>query len=382
MHDFVLPSRNLFGAGAVSAVGPSLAAMNIGRVLVVTDRGLAAHDLHAPVLASLAEAGVEAEVIAELQGEPSLFDVDTAVARYRATSCEAIVGFGGGSANDCAKATGIAVANPEPLRTYQGLNRTPNPSVPLILVNTTAGTASEISRAYLLTEPDSGHKLIFKDHHAMAALAINDPELMVGLPPNVTAATGMDALTHALEAYVSTGTFLLVQKLAQSAVELIFEHLPLAVAHPHLLEHREAMITAQSLAGMAFGNAGVGLVHAMAHPLGSTFHLPHGICNAVLLPHVMRFNASTVTEAYADLARRIRVPGTAGAVPMAAAHLLISQVEALSQAIGTAVPLRDLGVQLTDFDDLAAATLAEPNLPRNPVQPSEGDVVGILRAAW
>ena len=319
---------------------------------------------------------------AKVRPNPTKNNVYEALALYRKENCDFIIGLGGGSANDCSKAVGILVSNGGKLEDYVGLNKSKQAAPLIMLVNTTAGTASEISRAYLISDEKKQEKLIFKDIHALPYCAFNDPELMTGLPAQITASTGMDALTHALESYVCTGKYPLSQKLAIAAIELVFDNLREVIDNPSSIELRENMIYAQSLAGMAFCNSGVGLVHAIAHQLGAVYNLPHGLCNAILLPHVMQYNRRVCEDEYAQLARRLFAEKCKNKSTEECAELMIQEVLRLSNDVGTVVRLRDISVKESDYLLLAEKSLADGNIYKNPIMPSLEDVVEILRSAY
>lgn len=250
----------------------------------------------------------------------------------------------------------------------------------MIAVNTTAGTASEITNCFIITDTATNTKLIFEGANALTDVAVNDPELMLTLPKSLTAATGMDALTHAVECYVSTFSFKLTNDLAVLAVRYIFENLVRAVEQPDDLEARENMTYGEYIAGMAFGSGGVGLVHAIAHQLGGLYNLPHGLCNAILLPHVIRFNKRACAQRYADLLRVIEPETTLSAE--AGADALADRITALSTRIGTAIPLRELGVLREDFPLLAKKALEDSCSSTNPVSALPEEIIGILEAAY
>ncbi len=377
---FFLPCESLFGPGCLRGLGEELGKKGVNKALLVTDKGVVACGVAKKVASMLEENRIAYVLYADVEPNPTLKNVEQGVAAYQREGCDFLIALGGGSPNDCAKAIGILLSNGGDLHDYQGLDQSRHRAPPIIAINTTAGTASEISRAYLITDEQTQVKMIMKDRNCMADIAVNDPELMTGLPGPLTAATGMDALTHAVESYVSTRAFPLTQAFAREAVEMIFRYLPKAVREPGNLEAREQMTYAQYLAGMSFGNGGLGLVHSMAHPLGAVYHLGHGICNAILLPYVIRFNTQAAAAGYAQLANFLW-PAAAPRSDEEGARLLLEKIRGLSEEVGTLIPLKELGVKSEDLFMLAEKALADGNLASNPVQPTAEQVQALYQEA-
>ncbi|MCI9243751.1 MAG: iron-containing alcohol dehydrogenase, partial [Lawsonibacter sp.] len=271
---------SLFGRGAIQLLGPELRRMEVGRALVVTDRFLYESGAAARVGEVLSQAGVEYAVFYQVQPNPTVQVVEDCAAAIRGLSAQLLVALGGGSAIDTAKAAAILAANGGRLEDYEGENKSSVPGVPIAAVNTTAGTGSECTDFYIVTDPVRRTKLAMVDVNCMVSIAVNDIDFMMSMPPGLTAATGMDALTHAIEAVLSRGASPLTDKDALWAVEQIVRYLPRAVADGGDEEARSMMAYAEYAAGMAFSNAGLGMVHAMAHALGGRYNLPHGVCNA------------------------------------------------------------------------------------------------------
>lgn len=372
--ELVLPSINKFGSGVIKEIGPMIVDLNLKKALIVTDVNLNKLGIVSFVTDVLDEYKIEYSIYDEVQPNPTVKNVEEAVEKYHNLKCDFIIGIGGGSPNDCSKAVGIVVSNGGQIHDYEGFNQSSKASPTLMLVNTTAGTASEISRAYLISDDKRVEKLIFKDINALPYCSFNDPDMMLGLPASITAATGMDALTHAIESYVSVGAYELTRKLSQSAIELIFDNLPKVIEEPKSIEYRENMIYAQTLAGMAFCNAGLGLVHSMAHQLGAVYNLPHGLCNAIILPEVMKYNQSVSAKEYAYLAEVLFANEVKSLSTQEKSEYFIEKVKTLSKLIGTNIPLKELGVKTEDIKMLAEKSLLDGNLPRNPIQPSQEDV--------
>lgn len=377
---FFLPAESLFGAGCLNTMGEEIRRKGLNKALLVTGPHIAASDVLKKVAGVLEENGIEYAVFSGVESNPTVKNTLAGVKAYRDNGCNFLLALGGGSPNDCAKAIGILLSNSGDIHDYQGADKSRLPSPPIVAVNTTAGTASEISRAYLITDENTQVKMIMKDRNCMAEIAVNDPELMRDLPASLTAATGMDALTHAVECYVSTKGFPLTRRLAREAADCIFTYLPIAVEQPGNMDAREQMTYGQYMAGMAFGNGGLGLVHSMAHPLGAVFRLGHGICNAVLLPYVCRYNMRTAAAQYAELSRFL-FPEGRGLPDEAACDLFIDRLNALSERIGTRVPLSQLGVSASDIPVLAEKAIADANWGSNPVKPTVQDIERIYAQA-
>ena len=373
VKSFFLPGESLFGAGCLTELGTELKKKNLKKALIVTDKGLIKAGIVDKVTNILEKNNFPYEIFDGVEPNPTVENVNEGVKRYKQGDCDFLLAIGGGSPNDCTKAIGILLANGGDIHYYQGLDKSLNKSPVIIAVNTTAGTASEISRAYLITDEQAQVKMIMKDRNCMPDIAVNDPELMIDLPPNLTAATGMDALTHAVECYVSTRTYPLTKALAREAVYTIFKYLPLAVKEPDNIEAREQMTYAQYMAGMAFCNGGLGLVHSMAHPLGAVYHLGHGISNAVLLPYVCEFNSSVVAKDYAELASFL-YPERSFSSDEEGARAFIEDIRNLSSKIGTLITLSELGVKKEDISVLAQKALEDGNLASNPIKPNKQQV--------
>lgn len=382
MYELVMPSINRYGAGCVASLGELAKENNLKNALIVTDHNLVKLNVIDDVLDSLKQSNISYQIFDEVNPNPTKDNVFKGIKAYEANNSDFIIGIGGGSPNDCAKAIGMMVSNGGELESYIGFNQTKEAAPKLFMVNTTAGTASEISRSFLISDEEKQEKLIFKDIHTLPYASFNDPNLMVNLPKSITASTGMDALTHAIESYVSTGKYPLTQSMSLSAIEFIFNSLEKVIAEPENILLREQMIYAQSLAGMSFCNSGLGLVHAMAHQLGGVYNLPHGLCNAILLPHVMTYNQQVASKGFAEIAKRVFPFETKDLDEKEASQWLIEEVFALSERIGTKVSLRDLKVKEEDIGLLADKTLLDGNLPRNPIQPSKAEIELIFKQAY
>lgn len=333
MSEFACAPTALMGPGCLAELPAKLERSGARHALVVTDRGLVAAGIVGRVVSVLEASGIETDIYDGVTPNPTLEEVEEGCALYCAQGCDALVAVGGGSANDCAKAIRARLSGMGELDDPKATKRMPRRGPVLVAVNTTAGTGSEVSRAYLISDTAAHRKLIFKDDYAMPDIAVDDCDLMMGLPPQLTAWTGMDALTHAIEALVSQRHFLMTDVLALDAIELIAEHLPRAVRDGSDVEARDAMACAQYLAGMSFGSAGLGLAHAMAHQFGALYDAPHGLANAVVLPEVMEFYLDTCADRLARVAAALD-PSCTGLSEREAAEAAVSRVRSLLVELG------------------------------------------------
>jgi alcohol dehydrogenase len=302
------------------------------------------------------------------------------LAQLKQHQCDVVISLGGGSPHDCAKGIALCAANGGDIADYEGVDRSAKPQLPLVAINTTAGTASEMTRFCIITDEERHIKMAIVDRNVTPIMSVNDPELMRAKPKGLTAATGMDALTHAVEAYVSTAATPITDACALKAVELIARNLRTAVANGDDLQAREQMAYAQFLAGMAFNNASLGYVHAMAHQLGGFYDLPHGVCNALLLPHVAAFNATTSAARFVDVARAMG-ENVEGMDAAAGAQACIAGIRRLAADIGIPASLRELGVKEGDISLLAANALKDACGLTNPRTASQADIEAIFRGA-
>lgn len=374
------PKCTLFGYGCLEGLGQELVSAGYKKALIVTDRSLIELGIVGKVTEVLERYRIEFSVFDGVNPNPDCYDVNNGLSAVKGHHCDFLISIGGGSAHDCAKAVAILAANGGNILDYKGTDQSKVPALPLVAVNTTAGTASECTRAYVIVDKSTNEKFGNRDKHALAAIAVDDHSLMMGLPKSLTAGTGMDALTHAIEAYVSIHGFLMTSSLALAAIKLILKNLEQATLSPDE-NSREGMAVGQYLAGLAFGNAGCGLVHSMSHQLSAIYDLPHGLCNAILLPEVMRFNCAsdTVIKKYAEIAKDNYPLECMDKIEKEQAELLIDKVETLSKTIGTKISLKKLGVKAEDISLLAQKTLQDGSLGNNEVQPSKEQVEVIYR---
>lgn len=374
------PSSSLIGAGAIHNIPHYIRRIHGQKALVVSDKGLVKTGTVAKILSVLDGAHADYILFTDVKPNPAVSIVHAAYEAAAEHHCDYVIGIGGGSPLDVAKAVAILMTNGGDIRDYEGVNQSRKRGLPIIAVNTTAGTGSEVTRDYVITDEEKKVKMLMVDSHCIASLAIDDPDLMTDMPPALTAATGMDALTHAVEAYVCKSHFPYSDGLALEAIKLVALSLKQAVRNGHDLEARTNMCWAEYMAGLAFSNAGLGLVHAMAHQLGGFYNMPHGIANAVLLPHVMEYNASECKERYASVAAALGIQ-TAGMTCDQAAQKAIKYIFTLSAEIG--IPsLKSLGFRPQDALTLSINATNDASFPDNPKEASVTDIQSIYLKAY
>ncbi|WP_046166600.1 L-threonine dehydrogenase [Chromobacterium vaccinii] len=371
---FFIPSLNLMGAGCLRQAVDAMRGHGFRRALIVTDQGLVKAGLAGKVAEMLGAVDIEPVIFDGVHPNPSCANVNAGLALLREKQCDVVVSLGGGSPHDCAKGIALVAVNGGKIQDYEGVDKSAKPQLPLVAINTTAGTASEMTRFCIITDESRHIKMAIVDKHTTPILSVNDPETMAGMPAALTAATGMDALTHAVEAYVSTIATPITDACALKAVELIAGFLRRAVKDGQDMEAREQMAYAQFLAGMAFNNASLGYVHAMAHQLGGFYDLPHGVCNAVLLPHVQVFNAAVAGERLGDVAIALGEKARSTEAAIAA-------IKRLAADVGIPAGLAALGVKEADIPTLAENALKDACGLTNPRKGSHQDVCSIFRAA-
>gem|GEM_PF-1911 len=380
VYGYFMPTVNLMGVGCSKQTGEQVKVLGGTKALIVTDDFLAKSGMAGDIKAQVEAAGAEAVIYAGAEPNPTDINVHDGLKVYQDNKCDIIISLGGGSSHDCAKGIGILVNNGGNIRDYEGIDQSTKPMPPFIAINTTAGTASEMTRFCIITDTDRKVKMAIVDWRVTPNVAINDPLLMVGMPPSLTAATGMDALTHAVEAYVSTAATPVTDAAALQAIELISKNLRNVVANGQNLEARDKMAYAEYLAGMAFNNASLGYVHAMAHQLGGMYNLPHGVCNAILLPHVCEFNLIACVERFADIAA-VMGENIAGLSSRAAASAAIEAIKQLSEDVGIPSGLRELGVREKDLHTMAENAMKDACSFTNPRTATLEDVMDIYRKA-
>jgi alcohol dehydrogenase len=349
--------------------------------LIVTDAALNKLDLVKKVTAVLDTIDVSYNIFDGVQPNPTVSNVNAGLKILKDNKADFVISFGGGSSHDCAKGIALVATNGGKIEDYEGVNQSKKPQMPLIAVNTTSGTASQMTRFCIITDESRHVKMAIVDWHTTAIVAVDDAELMVAMPPSLTAATGMDALTHAVEAYVSIIANPVTDCAAIKAMELIAGYLRRAVADGSDLEAREMMTYAEYLAGIAFNNASLGYVHAMAHQLGGFYDLPHGVCNAILLPAVQDYNAKVVPEKFVAIAKAMG-KDVAGLSEVKAAAVAIAAIRELSADVGIPAGLKDLkGFNAKDIPTLTVNALKDACGFTNPKQATQEEIEAIYKAA-
>ncbi len=376
-----IPTRIVFGVGSVGRVGDEVKRLGKAGAFVVTDAGAVKAGLLQPVQESLHKAGITVEVFDQVQADPSGGIIEEGVRRFAADPGRAIIGLGGGSSMDSAKAIGARATNPGHILDYRrGGKRIMNATPPIIAIPTTAGTGSEVTPVAMVTDTESHTKVAIISGQLYVRLALLDPALTRTLPPSVTAATGMDAMTHAVEAYTSSGANPITDALAIGAIKMIGANLREAVANGDNIEARSQMLMASNMAALAFGTAGTGLAHAMAHPLGACFHIPHGVACAVVLRGVMLFNLASNPRKFADIAVALgeRVDGLE---EMAAAERAVAAIATLNTDVGIPADLRQYGATREAIEAMAKDAHEDPvNTPFNPRTAQRQDIIAIFQS--
>ena len=378
---YFLPTRNVFGEGAVQEAGDLMKSLDAKRPMIVTDAFLNESGMAGQIKEILEKAGLEPIIFAGAEPNPTDKNVEAGEKFFKESGCDSLISLGGGSSHDCAKGIGLVVSNGGKIEDYEGVDKSHNKMVPLMAINTTAGTASEITRFCIITDTSRKVKMALIDWRVTPQIAINDPVLMKGMPSSLTAATGMDALTHAIEAYVSTAANPLTDSAALMAITMITKYLPKAVANGDYMKARDQMAYAQYLAGIAFNNASLGYVHAMAHQLGGFYNLPHGVCNAILLPYVEEFNMIGNLNRFRDIANAMG-ENIEGLSTTEAARKAISAIIQLSNQVEIPSNLKDLGVKPEDFEIMAENAMKDACAATNPRKPTKKQIVGIYKLAY
>ncbi len=379
MNRFVLNETSYHGAGAIQAIPGEVKKRGLKKAFVCSDPDLVKFKVTDKVLAVLEKAGIPYTLYSDIKPNPTIENVQSGVAAFKASGADCIIAIGGGSSMDTAKAIGIIIANPEheDVRSLEGAVDTKNPSVPIIAVPTTAGTAAEVTINYVITDVEKNRKFVCVDPHDIPVVAVVDSEMMSTMPKGLTAATGMDALTHAIEGYITKGAWELSDMFHLKAIEVISRSLRGAVANTP--EGREGMALGQYIAGMGFSNVGLGIVHSMAHPLGALYDTPHGVANAILLPTVMEYNAPATGEKYRDIAKAMGVKGVDDMSLEDARKAAIDAVRQLSKDVGIPENLKGI-VKEEDIDFLAQSAMDDACRPGNPKDPTKEDIKALYRS--
>ena len=378
---FVLNETSYYGKGAREELEGEIKKRGFKRVLVVTDKALLEVGVTGKVTKVLEDAGIEYSVFSDLKANPTVKNVYDGVEACKNFDADVIVAVGGGSAIDTAKGVSILMTNPDrDLVSLNGLSNTVNKGMPLIALPTTAGTAAEVTINYVITDEERQIKMVCVDPNDIPILAIVDSELMASMPKSLAAYTGMDALTHAVEGYITAGHNMMSDMFHMQAIKLIFEYLPAAVNEKD--EHAiEMMGYAQYIAGMGFSNVGLGIVHSMAHQLGAVYDTPHGMANAILLPTVMRFNGEVSWERFRDILVEIGRPDAAHLSKQDVINTFVWKISELSKAVGITQTVKDTGCKEEDFEMLANKAMEDPCKPGNPREVSKEDFIELFRQA-
>lgn len=384
MYRIVLNETSYYGAGCRSVIADEVRKRGFRKALLVTDKDLIRFGVAAQVEQVLRAADIPYEIYSDLKANPTIANVQGGVEAFKSSGADFIVALGGGSSIDTAKAVGIIVNNPEfaDVRSLEGTAATRNRAVPTFAIPTTAGTAAEVTINYVITDEQAKRKMVCVDPNDIPMCAIIDCELMYSMPKGLTAATGMDALTHAIEGYITPGAWTMSDMFELKAIELIAAHLRRAVENGRDERARAGMAEAQYIAGMGFSNVGLGIVHSMAHPLGAFYDTPHGVANALLLPYVMEYNAiSPACSKYTDIARAMGVD-TSGMNEDEGVRAAVDAVRRLSLDIGIPQRLHEIGVKREDIPRLAVAAFNDVCTGGNPRPTSVEEIAELYNTAY
>ena len=379
MNKFVLNETSYHGAGAINAIPDEIKARGFKKAFVASDPDLIKFGITAKVTDLLDKAEIPYTVFSDIKPNPTIENVQNGVAAFKAAEADCIVAIGGGSSMDTAKAIGIIITNPEfeDVRSLEGVAPTKNPCAPIIAVATTAGTAAEVTINYVITDVEKKRKFVCVDVHDIPVVAIVDPDMMASMPAGLTAATGMDALTHAIEGYITKGAWELSDMFHIKAIEVIARSLRGAVKNEK--DGRDGMALGQYIAGMGFSNVGLGVDHSMAHTLSAYYDMPHGKACATLLPAVMAFNAPATGEKYRDIAKAMGVEGVDAMSLEDARNAAVDAVRQLAEDVGIVTSLKGV-VKEEDVKALAADAYADACRPGNPRDISEAEIEALYRS--
>ena len=375
----VLNETSYHGAGAIKEIPGEVARCGLTKAFVCSDPDLVKFRVTDKVLNVLVDNKLNYELYSDIKPNPTIENVQTGVAAFRASGADYIIAIGGGSSMDTAKAIGIIIANPEfeDVRSLEGVAPTQKPCVPIIAVPTTAGTAAEVTINYVITDVEKKRKFVCVDVHDIPVVAVVDSDMMSTMPKGLTAATGMDALTHAIEGYITKGAWEMTDMFHLKAIEIISRSLRSAVKGEK--DGREGMSLGQYIAGMGFSNVGLGIVHSMAHALGAVYDTPHGVANAILLPTVMRYNAEATGEKYRDIAKAMGVEGVDKMTLDEARKAACDAVAQLSKDVGIPENLKGI-VKEDDIDFLAQSAMDDACRPGNPKDPTKEDIIALYKS--
>lgn len=373
VNRFVLNETSYHGAGAIKEIAGEVTGRGFKKCFVCSDPDLIRFGVTKKVTDVLEGANIDYEIYSDIKANPTVENVQSGVNAFRASGSDCIIAIGGGSSMDTAKAIGIIIKNPEfeDVISLEGVAPTKNKCVPIIAVPTTAGTAAEVTINYVITDSAKNRKMVCVDVHDIPVVAVVDPDMMSSMPKGLTAATGMDALTHAIEGYITKGAWQMSDMFHLKAIEIISKNLRGAVENTP--EGREGMALGQYIAGMGFSNVGLGIVHSMAHPLGAVYDTPHGVANAIILPTVMEYNAPATGEKYRDIAKAMGVEGVDAMSIEEARKAAIDAVKQLSKDVGIPADLKEI-VKPEDVDFLAQSAYDDACRPGNPRDTSVAEI--------
>ena len=381
MNRIILNETSYFGAGCRSVIAVEAARRGFKKAFFVTDKDLIKFGVAAEIIKVFDENQIPYELYSDVKANPTIANVQNGVAAYKASGADFIVALGGGSSIDTAKGIGIVVNNPDfaDVKSLEGVADTKHKAVPTFALPTTAGTAAEVTINYVIIDEDARKKMVCVDPNDIPAVAIVDPELMYSMPKGLTAATGMDALTHAIESYITPGAWVMSDMFELKAIEMIAQNLKAAVDNGKDVAAREAMSQAQYIAGMGFSNVGLGIVHSMAHPLGAFYDTPHGVANAILLPTVMEYNADATGEKYRDIAKAMGVEGTETMSQEEYRKAAVDAVRKLAADVGIPKDLKAI-VKEEDIRFLSESAAADACAPGNPKEATVDDIEKLYRS--
>ena len=376
---FILNGTSYHGAGAIQEIATEVKSRGFKKAFVCSDPDLVKFGVTAKVLKVLDDNGFSYELYSNIKPNPTIENVQTGVEAFKNAGTDYLIAIGGGSSMDTAKAIGIIINNPEfaDVRSLEGVADTKNPAVPIIAVPTTAGTAAEVTINYVITDAEKNRKMVCVDPHDIPVVAVVDPDMMSSMPKGLTAATGMDALTHAIEGYITAGAWELSDMFHLNAIEIIAKSLRGAVDNTP--EGREGMALGQYIAGMGFSNVGLGIVHSMAHPLGALYDTPHGVANAIILPTGMEYNAPATGEKYRDIAKAMGVEGTEKMTQDEYRKAAIDAVKKLAADVGIPADLKDI-VKPEDIPFLAQSAYDDACRPGNPRETSVEEITKLYES--
>ena len=376
---FILNGTSYHGAGAIQEIATEVKSRGFKKAFVCSDPDLVKFGVTAKVLKVLDDNGFSYELYSNIKPNPTIENVQTGVEAFKNAGTDYLIAIGGGSSMDTAKAIGIIINNPEfaDVRSLEGVADTKNPAVPIIAVPTTAGTAAEVTINYVITDAEKNRKMVCVDPHDIPVVAVVDPDMMSSMPKGLTAATGMDALTHAIEGYITAGAWELSDMFHLKAIEIIAKSLRGAVDNTP--EGREGMALGQYIAGMGFSNVGLGIVHSMAHPLGALYDTPHGVANAIILPTGMEYNAPATGEKYRDIDKAMGVEGTEKMTQDEYRKAAIDAVKKLAADVGIPADLKDI-VKPEDIPFLAQSAYDDACRPGNPRETSVEEITKLYES--